>query len=52
MSLPWFLEVQNDLGMLAPGKLADIVAVRGEPLIRMAVLRHVDVVVQGGRWVQ
>ena len=47
-----FLKVQDDLGTLAPGRLADIIAVRGDPLHRMAVLRHVDVVVQGGRRVR
>jgi len=47
-----FLKVQDDLGTLAPGRLADIIAVKGDPLHRMAVLRHVDVVVQGGRRVR
>ncbi|MCZ6856897.1 MAG: amidohydrolase family protein [Gemmatimonadetes bacterium] len=47
-----FLKVQDDLGTLAPGRLADIIAVRGDPLHRMDVLRHVDVVVQGGRRVR
>ena len=47
-----FLKVQDDLGTLAPGRLADIIAVRGDPLHRMDVLRHVDIVVQGGRRVR
>ena len=47
-----FLKVQDGLGTLAPGRLADIIAVRGDPLRRMDVLRHVDVVVQGGRRVR
>jgi len=47
-----FLKVQDDLGTLAPGRLADIIAVRGDPLHRMDVLRHIDVVVQGGRRVR
>ena len=47
-----FLKVQDDLGTLAPGRLTDIIAVRGDPLHRMDVLRHVDIVVQGGRRVR
>jgi imidazolonepropionase-like amidohydrolase len=43
-----FLRVDRDLGTLAPGKLADVIAVRGDPLTRMEVLRDVDVVVKGG----
>ena len=39
---------RDDLGTLAPGSLADIIAVRGDPLTDMAVLRRVDVVVKGG----
>lgn len=40
---------QDDLGTIAPGSLADIIAVRGDPLTDMSVLRSVDVIVQGGR---
>lgn len=44
-----FLEVEDDLGSLAPGRLADIIAVRGDPLTRMEVLQDVELVIQGGR---
>lgn len=44
-----FLKVEEDLGTLAPGKLADVIAVRGDPLTDMRVLRDVDVVIQGGK---
>jgi imidazolonepropionase-like amidohydrolase len=39
---------RDDLGTLAPGSLADVIAVRGDPLTDMGVLRSVDVVVKGG----
>jgi imidazolonepropionase-like amidohydrolase len=47
-----FLGVEDDLGTLAPGRLADIIAVRGDPLTRMDVLSDVALVVQGGRVVK
>ena len=47
-----FLRVEDDLGTLAPGRLADIIAVRGDPLHNMGVLRNVDVVIQGGKRVK
>lgn len=43
---------QDDLGTLAPGSLADVIAVRGDPLTDMAVLRRVDVIVKGGQVVK
>lgn len=47
-----FLKVDADLGALAPGKLADVIAVRGDPLTRMDVLRDVDLVIKGGKRVK
>jgi imidazolonepropionase-like amidohydrolase len=47
-----FLGEEEDLGTLAPGRLADVIAVRGDPLTRMDVLRDVSLVVQGGRVVK
>jgi imidazolonepropionase-like amidohydrolase len=44
-----FLQVQDDLGTLSPGRLADVIAVRGDPLTNMDVMRNVAVVVQGGQ---
>jgi imidazolonepropionase-like amidohydrolase len=38
-----------DLGSLAPGKLADLVIVDGDPLADMAAMRRVRLVVKGGR---
>lgn len=38
----------DDLGNLKPGSLADVIAVRGDPLTDMSVLRDVDVIVKGG----
>jgi len=47
-----FLGVENELGTLAAGMLADIIAVRGDPLTEIEVLRNVDVVIQGGKRVR
>ena len=44
-----FLHVGDELGTLAPGRLADVIAVRGDPLQNMEAMRHVAVVVQGGK---
>lgn len=43
---------RDDLGNLKPGSLADIIAVRGDPLTDMSVLGRVDVVVKGGEVVR
>jgi len=39
---------QPDLGVLAPGKLADIVAMRGDPLLDIAATANVDFVMKDG----
>lgn len=44
-----FLGVQDRLGTLAPGKLADVIAVRGDPLRDMRAMRDVEVVVKDGQ---
>jgi imidazolonepropionase-like amidohydrolase len=36
-------------GVIAPGKLADLILVDGDPSVRIADIRKVDVVVKGGR---
>ena len=41
-----------DVGVLAPGRYGDIVAVRGDPLANVALLEHVDAVVKGGKLVK
>jgi imidazolonepropionase-like amidohydrolase len=46
------LRVEDDLGTLAPGRLADIIAVRGDPLTDMSVLRDIAVIIQGGRQIK
>jgi len=40
--------MQNEIGSVEPGKLADIVAVKGDPLKDVSVLEQVDWVMQGG----
>ncbi len=47
-----FLGVEDELGALVPGMLADVIAVRGDPLTDMTVLSDVDVVVKDGRRVR
>ena len=39
---------QNDLGTVEPGKLADIIVVKGNPLFNITALAHVEVVVKDG----
>ena len=41
--------ISPEAGTLEPGKLADIVAVRGNPLENIAVLRQIDFVMKSGR---
>ena len=38
----------KDVGSLAPGHFADLIAVTGDPLTDVAVLEHVDHVIKGG----
>jgi len=39
---------RDDLGVIAPGKLADIIVVNGDPLRSMEALRHVERVIKDG----
>ena len=43
-----YLGREADVGELAVGKLGDLIAVRGDPLIDISVLENVDVVLKGG----
>jgi imidazolonepropionase-like amidohydrolase len=43
------LQAETDLGAIAPGKYADIVAVAGDPLKDIAELERVRFVMKGGR---
>jgi len=42
------LGMQNDVGSIAPGKYADLVAVKGDPLKDVGVLQKIDFVMKGG----
>jgi imidazolonepropionase-like amidohydrolase len=43
-----FFGREDDFGVLAPGRYADIVGVRGDPLTDMSVLRSPDLILKGG----
>jgi imidazolonepropionase-like amidohydrolase len=47
-----FLRVDRDLGTLAAGRLADIIAVRGDPLTDMRAMRDVEIVIKDGKRVK
>jgi imidazolonepropionase-like amidohydrolase len=40
--------MQNDVGSIAAGKYADIVAVKGDPLADVGILQKIDFVMKGG----
>jgi imidazolonepropionase-like amidohydrolase len=42
------LGMQNDVGAIAQGKYADVVAVKGDPLADVGVLQKIDFVMKGG----
>jgi imidazolonepropionase-like amidohydrolase len=46
------LGMSYDIGDVAPGKFADIVAVKGDPLNDITLLQHIDFVMKGGEVVK
>ncbi|MCE9619661.1 MAG: amidohydrolase family protein [Planctomycetes bacterium] len=42
------LRQEKELGSISPGKLADVVAVKGDPLHDITLMRHVDFVMKDG----
>ena len=46
------LRAEDRIGVLVAGRYADVIAVRGDPLTDMTVMRDVRVVVQGGKRVR
>jgi imidazolonepropionase-like amidohydrolase len=42
------LDMKGEIGVLAPGAFADIVAVSGDPLKEIAILEHVRFVMHDG----
>lgn len=47
-----FLRAEDRIGVLAPGRFADIILVHGNPLTDMTVMRDVRTVIQGGKRVR
>ena len=47
-----FLRNDANIGVIAAGRYADIIMVRGDPLTDMGVMRDVKVVIQGGKRVK
>jgi imidazolonepropionase-like amidohydrolase len=43
-----FLKHESDLGTIASGRYADIIAVRGDVLHNIELLERVDIVIKGG----
>ena len=48
MSAAELLGMQDDVGTVAAGKFADIVAVKGDPLSDISLLQKIDFVMKGG----
>ena len=46
------LKQQDKLGSLQPGKLADVIAVKGNPLEDMTLMENVDLVIKNGQIVK
>lgn len=47
-----FLRIQDRLGSLEPGKIADLILVGGDPLRNLSAMRDVRRVMVGGVWVR
>jgi imidazolonepropionase-like amidohydrolase len=39
---------EGDLGSVAPGKLADMILVNGNPTVNISDIRKIDTVIKGG----
>ena len=41
--------VDKDLGVIAPGKLADMILIDGDPVRDVHAIEHIDTVLKGGK---
>ncbi|MDP6978489.1 MAG: amidohydrolase family protein [Myxococcota bacterium] len=46
------IDMQDEIGSIAKGKRADLIAVKGDPLVDLHALSAVDVIVKGGTFVK
>lgn len=46
-----YLRIDDRLGSVEPGKLADLVLIEGDPLADIRAMRRVNRVMLNGRWV-
>ena len=44
----FYMGWENRVGAVKPGMLADLIAVKGNPLENVSILENVDVVIKGG----
>ena len=49
MTTAKLLRIDDKLGSIEPGKVADIIAVQGNPLVDISVLQNIALVIKDGK---